>query len=103
MKLLRVGPAGAERPALLDRDGVLRDLSALVADVDGELLADASALDRVRAAAADAGVLPPLDGGGCAWARRSAASGRSCASGSSYHDHAREAGAEPPAERRWSS
>ncbi|MEU7605068.1 2-hydroxyhepta-2,4-diene-1,7-dioate isomerase, partial [Streptomyces sp. NPDC041003] len=26
MKLLRVGPVGSERPALLDQDGTLRDL-----------------------------------------------------------------------------
>ena len=35
MKLLRVGTAGAERPALLDAEGVLRDLSGIVADIDG--------------------------------------------------------------------
>ncbi|OEV11081.1 2-hydroxyhepta-2,4-diene-1,7-dioate isomerase, partial [Streptomyces nanshensis] len=57
MKLLRVGPAGAERPALLDEDGTLRDLSGVVPDIDPELLADPAALDRVRAAAA-AGKLP---------------------------------------------
>ncbi|MGW1973805.1 hypothetical protein ACWCOY_36885, partial [Streptomyces tubercidicus] len=45
VKLLRVGPAGAERPALLDQDGVLRDLSALTPDIDGTLLADPDALD----------------------------------------------------------
>ncbi|MEU2881178.1 2-hydroxyhepta-2,4-diene-1,7-dioate isomerase, partial [Streptomyces sp. NPDC007070] len=47
MKLLRVGTAGAERPALLDGDGTLRDLSGVVADIDGALLADAAALGRV--------------------------------------------------------
>ncbi|WP_236240852.1 fumarylacetoacetate hydrolase family protein [Streptomyces sp. CC228A] len=97
MKLLRVGPAGAERPALLDRDGVLRDLSALVADVDGELLSDASALDRVRAAA-DAGVLPPLDGRGLRLGPPVGRVGKVVCIGLNYHDHAREAGAEPPAE-----
>lgn len=37
MKLLRVGTAGSERPALLDADGTLRDLSGVVTDIDGEL------------------------------------------------------------------
>ena len=28
MKLLRYGPAGAEKPGMLDADGTIRDLSA---------------------------------------------------------------------------
>ncbi|MEH6375327.1 fumarylacetoacetate hydrolase family protein [Streptomyces sp. KLMMK] len=63
MKLLRVGPAGAERPALLDEDGTLRDLSALVTDIDGALLGDAPALSRIRAAVG-ARILPALDPAG---------------------------------------
>ena len=39
MKLLRYGPAGREKPALLDSDGVIRDLSGLVKDIAGETLA----------------------------------------------------------------
>jgi 2-keto-4-pentenoate hydratase/2-oxohepta-3-ene-1,7-dioic acid hydratase in catechol pathway len=35
MKLLRCGPAGCERPALLDHAGHLRDLSGHIADVAG--------------------------------------------------------------------
>ncbi|MDF3149948.1 2-hydroxyhepta-2,4-diene-1,7-dioate isomerase, partial [Streptomyces sp. T21Q-yed] len=50
MKLLRVGTAGAERPALLDAEGILRDLSGVVPDIDGPLLADDAALGRIRAA-----------------------------------------------------
>ncbi|MFI1971724.1 2-hydroxyhepta-2,4-diene-1,7-dioate isomerase [Streptomyces cinnamoneus] len=60
MRLLRVGPAGAERPALLEEDGTLRDLSALVRDVDGALIGDEAALSRIRAAAG-ARILPALD------------------------------------------
>src|SRR5260221_3651393 len=48
MKLLRYGPAGQEKPGLLDRDGKIRDLSGVVRDIDGENLAPA-ALDRLRA------------------------------------------------------
>ncbi len=47
MKLLRFGPAGREKPGLLDRDGKIRDLSGVVGDIDGETLTPA-ALDRLR-------------------------------------------------------
>jgi len=47
MKLLRYGPPGQEKPGLLDRDGRIRDLSAVVRDIAGEALAPAS-LDRLR-------------------------------------------------------
>lgn len=39
MRLVRFGPRGRERPGLVDRDGVLRDLSARVADIDAATLA----------------------------------------------------------------
>ena len=38
MKLLRYGPAGAEKPGLLDGEGRVRDLSAHVADIAGAVL-----------------------------------------------------------------
>jgi 2-keto-4-pentenoate hydratase/2-oxohepta-3-ene-1,7-dioic acid hydratase in catechol pathway len=38
MKLLRVGPAGQERPAILDADGGVRDLSAHIADIGPDQL-----------------------------------------------------------------
>jgi 2-keto-4-pentenoate hydratase/2-oxohepta-3-ene-1,7-dioic acid hydratase in catechol pathway len=38
MKLLRHGPPGAEKPGLLDVEGVIRDLSGVVRDIDGEAL-----------------------------------------------------------------
>ncbi|GGT91367.1 fumarylacetoacetate hydrolase family protein [Streptomyces lateritius] len=97
MKLLRVGPAGAERPALLDQDGTLRDLSALVDDVDGGLLADASALDRIRAALA-AGVLPALDATGLRIGPPVGRIGKVVCIGLNYHGHAAETGAATPAE-----
>ncbi|MFY4723220.1 fumarylacetoacetate hydrolase family protein [Streptomyces sp. LaBMicrA B280] len=97
MKLLRVGTAGAERPALLDGDGTLRDLSALVADIDGSLLADAAALGRVRDAAA-AGGLPVLDAAGLRVGPPLGRIGKIVCIGLNYHDHARETGAELPAE-----
>ncbi|MBK3554698.1 fumarylacetoacetate hydrolase family protein, partial [Streptomyces sp. MBT61] len=98
MKLLRVGTAGAERPALLDRDGTLRDLSGIVPDIDGDLLADASALARVRAAAENPGVLPALDATGLRIGPPLGRIGKIVCIGLNYHDHAAETGAEIPAE-----
>ncbi|MER7400045.1 fumarylacetoacetate hydrolase family protein [Streptomyces sp. NPDC000151] len=97
MKLLRVGPVGAERPALLDESGTLRDLSGIVPDIDGELLADETALDRVRTAAA-AGDLPALDAAGLRTGAPLARIGKVVCIGLNYHDHARETGAAIPAE-----
>ena len=50
MKLMRIGPVGDERPAVLADDGTLLDLSDLVSDIDPGLLA--GGLDGVRAAVA---------------------------------------------------
>ncbi|MDI3421325.1 fumarylacetoacetate hydrolase family protein [Streptomyces luteolus] len=97
MKLLRVGTVGAERPALLDEGGVLRDLSGLVTDVDGALLADEAALARVRDAAA-AGTLPALDAEGLRVGAPLGRIGKVVCIGLNYHDHARETGAAIPEE-----
>ncbi|KOT64845.1 MULTISPECIES: fumarylacetoacetate hydrolase family protein [Streptomyces] len=97
MKLLRVGQVGTERPALLDGQGALRDLSSLVTDIDGALLADAPALERIRAAAA-AGELPRLDPAGLRTGPPVARIGKVVCIGLNYHDHARETGAAVPAE-----
>ena len=48
MKLLRYGPAGQERPGLLDPSGVIRDLSGHIADITPEQLAPAN-LARIAA------------------------------------------------------
>ena len=42
MKLLRYGPANAEKPGLLDNDGVIRDLSGVIADITPDALAPES-------------------------------------------------------------
>ncbi|HCA86808.1 MAG TPA: 2-hydroxyhepta-2,4-diene-1,7-dioate isomerase [Streptomyces sp.] len=107
MKLLRVGPVGSERPALLGDDGVLRDLSGLVPDIDGALLADDAAMGRVRDAAAAgaaagaagaAGALPVLDQAGLRTGPPLARIGKIVCIGLNYHDHATETGAKVPAE-----
>jgi hypothetical protein len=36
MKLLRYGAPGAEKPAILDADGAIRDLSGHVSDIGGK-------------------------------------------------------------------
>ena len=97
MKLLRVGTVGAERPALLDDEGVLRDLGGLVRDIDGELLADDAALARIREAAAG-GALPVLDAGGLRTGAPVAGIGKVVCIGLNYHDHAAETGAAIPQE-----
>ncbi|MFI1156455.1 fumarylacetoacetate hydrolase family protein [Streptomyces sioyaensis] len=97
MKLLRVGTVGAERPALLDGSGVLRDLSGLVPDIDGTLLADERKLAVLRAAAAS-GELPRLDADGLRTGPPLARIGKIVCIGLNYHDHARETGATPPEE-----
>jgi len=40
MKLLRHGPAGAERPGMLHSDGTIRDLTGIVPDIAGGVLSD---------------------------------------------------------------
>ncbi|MGX8906261.1 fumarylacetoacetate hydrolase family protein [Streptomyces netropsis] len=97
MKLLRVGPAGAERPALLDEEGTLRDLSALVPDVDAGLFADESALKHVRAAVG-ARVLPTLDPTGLRIGPPVGRIGKIVCVGLNYHAHAAELRVKVPTE-----
>jgi 2-keto-4-pentenoate hydratase/2-oxohepta-3-ene-1,7-dioic acid hydratase in catechol pathway len=47
MKLLRYGPAGQEKPGIIDKDGKIRDLSGVVRDIDGSTLSPAS-LQRLK-------------------------------------------------------
>jgi len=60
VKLLRYGPAGAEKPGLLGTDGKIRSLHSVVDDVAGNVLGDAS-LDALRAL--DHHDLPLVDDG----------------------------------------
>ena len=94
MKLLRYGPPGQEKPGLLDRDGKIRDLSAVVGDIDGAALASAS-LTRLRGL--DPASLPLVSGtprlGPCV-----GAISKIVAIGLNYRLHAQEAGAQIPSE-----
>ncbi len=94
MKLVRYGKPGKEKPGLIDSDGRLRDLSAVVADIGPDQLGDA-ALARLRKLKTD--TLPLVKGSprmGCPVA----GIGRFIAIGLNYADHAAEAGMPIPAE-----
>ena len=94
MKLARLGPAGAEIPALVTED-VTYDLRGLTRDVDAGFLARGGLADA--RAAADAGSLPVLDEAadlrvGSPVARPGAV----VCIGMNYAAHAAESGAAPP-------
>jgi len=93
MKLLRHGPSGAEKPGILHSDGTLRDLSAIVSDIGGDVLSDAG-LAKIRAA--DPARLPIVQGarlGPCV-----AGTGKFICIGLNYADHAAESGMAVPPE-----
>ncbi len=93
MKLLRVGDAGKEKPAILDSEGKARDLSSIVDDIAGEALLPET-LEKI--AAADIDTLPVLaDGriGPCV-----GKVGKFICIGLNYSDHAAETGATVPPE-----
>lgn len=94
MKLLRHGPAGSEKPGVLDADGVIRDLSAHIDDVNGAALTDA-AIDKLRGL--DLTALPEIAAGtrlgACV-----ANVGKFICVGLNYSDHAAESGLELPPE-----
>jgi 2-keto-4-pentenoate hydratase/2-oxohepta-3-ene-1,7-dioic acid hydratase in catechol pathway len=93
MKLMRVGEAGSEKPALLDADGKIRDLSGHVADIGGEAITP-SGLAKI--AAIDPKSLPEIAPGrigACV-----AGTGKFICIGLNYSDHAAETGATVPSE-----
>jgi 2-keto-4-pentenoate hydratase/2-oxohepta-3-ene-1,7-dioic acid hydratase in catechol pathway len=94
MKLLRYGTAGAERPAMLDSEGVLRDISGIVPDIDGKIFAPET-LAKLRGLNTDD--LPEVKGsprlGACV-----ASVGKFICIGLNYSDHAAESGMAVPKE-----
>jgi 2-keto-4-pentenoate hydratase/2-oxohepta-3-ene-1,7-dioic acid hydratase in catechol pathway len=94
MKLLRYGPFGAEKPALLAKDGSIRCLASVVRDIDGYALSDA-ALKMI--AGIDPSTLPKVDPnvrlGSCV-----ARPVNYVCIGLNYADHAAEAGMPVPKE-----
>jgi len=84
MKLVRYGPAGREKPGMIDPDGKLRDLSRKVKDIDAAALANLASLKKL-----DWKRLPLVRGrprlGACV-----AGVGKFLAIGLNYADHAKE-------------
>ncbi|CAJ0700664.1 fumarylacetoacetate hydrolase family protein [Ralstonia holmesii] len=98
MKLLRYGPKGQEKPGLLDAQGQVRDLSAVIDDIGGAALLPES-LAHLRTL--DISRLPTVDGTPQAGLRLGACVGnvgKFICIGLNYSDHAAETGAEVPAE-----
>ncbi len=94
MKLLRYGPLGREKPGLLDADGRLRDLSAVVPDIGPAQLGPAALAKLARLDPAKL----PLVRGKPRWGTPVAGVRKFLAIGLNYADHAAEAGAAIPAE-----
>jgi len=94
VKLLRYGPAGDERPGLLDADGTIRDLSVHVSDIDGAALAPAKLAEL---AGLDTATLPAVDGSPRLGPPVTAV-GKLLCIGLNYRDHAEETGAPIPEE-----
>lgn len=94
MKLLRFGPLGAEKPGLMDGEGRIRDLSAIISDIGGDVLSK-EVLNRLAQLKTDD--LPEVDSnvriGSCI-----ARPGNFIAVGLNYSDHAKEANLPIPEE-----
>lgn len=93
MKLMRVGPLGQEKPAILDKDGKVRDLSAHVTDISGAAI---SPEGLAKIADIDPTSLPEITAdriGACV-----AGTGKFICIGLNYSDHAAETGAAVPPE-----
>ncbi|WP_288193725.1 fumarylacetoacetate hydrolase family protein [uncultured Phyllobacterium sp.] len=93
MKLVRYGPAGQEKPGLVDKDGKVRDLSGHVGDIAGEAISPAG-LNKL--AGIDPASLPEVTVdryGPCV-----AGTGKFICIGLNYSDHAAETGATVPPE-----
>jgi 2,4-diketo-3-deoxy-L-fuconate hydrolase len=88
VKLMRVGPPGRERPALMAPDGALRDLADIVPDVAGEVLTTRG-LDVLRGI--DPGELPLLPAA-VRIGPPVGAVGKMICVGLNYADHAAESG-----------
>jgi ureidoglycolate lyase len=103
MKLLRYGDKGAEKPGLLDANGRIRDLSAHVADIAGDVLTPSG---LAALAALDPASLPLVAGqpriGACV-----GQIGKFVCIGLNYADHAAEANMDVPKEpiifNKWTS
>ena len=94
MKLVRYGNPGKEKPGLVDANGQLRDLSAVVKDIGPEQLGDA-AIAKLRKLKTDK---LPLVKGKPRYGSPVARVGKFIAIGLNYADHAAESGLPVPKE-----
>jgi len=94
MKLLRVGKVGEEKPAVLDDNGLIRDLSAHISEIDTEFLAN-NGFEKV--AKLDLNSLPVIDENERIGQPVSHV-GKFICVGLNYADHAAESGMEVPSE-----
>lgn len=94
MKLLRYGPAGAEKPGILDAEGNIRDLSGVIADIGPQTI---SPEGLAKLAKIDPATLPKVSGKPRI-GPPVANVGAFMAIGLNYSDHAAEVGAKPPRE-----
>ncbi|WOH38145.1 fumarylacetoacetate hydrolase family protein [Thalassotalea fonticola] len=94
MKLVRFGAPGQEKPGLIDQDGKLRDLSALISDIDSTLLGGAG-LQQLKSL--DPASLPVVNGEQ-RFGKPVATVGKCICVGLNYADHAAESGMEVPSE-----
>jgi 2-keto-4-pentenoate hydratase/2-oxohepta-3-ene-1,7-dioic acid hydratase in catechol pathway len=94
MKLVRYGPAGREKPGIVDSEGKIRDLSRIVKDIDGAMLAEGGLAKIKKANLARLKVVPGKPRlGPCVGNVRNF-----IAIGLNYSDHAAEAGMPIPKE-----
>ena len=94
MKLLRYGPAGQEKPGILDATGAIRDLSGVVPDITGDVLSPAA---LAKIAAVDVNSLPKVAGNPRLGSPVTGMKNLICI-GLNYADHAAETGAPIPKE-----
>lgn len=94
MKLLRYGPAGKEKPGMLDASGAIRDLSGVIHDLAGDALSPAV---LAKLAALDPNSLPLVEGNPRLGPPVSGMKNLVCI-GLNYADHAAETGAPVPKE-----
>jgi ureidoglycolate lyase len=94
MKLLRYGPAGQEKPGILDAAGAIRDLSGVVPDINGDVLSPAA---LAKIAAVDVNSLPKVAGNPRLGSPVTGMKNLICI-GLNYADHAAETGAPIPKE-----
>ena len=94
MKLLRCGNKGSEKPAALDKNGKIKDLSSHISDLNTKNI-NFETLSKLQKI--DLGTLPEISSstriGPCI-----SQPGKFIGIGLNYSDHAAESGAKPPSE-----